>query len=368
MHAIRKTGSILSLFLLLKTDFLLSQAIDPAQMPFGGIVSHYEIITAPETDVSQLTAPGPAQAWRFKEGLIITALDTVQVYSQSTGSAAPAFAVSSIYGMGRIFDHPWLLYYEITGSRLFLTGYGQTLQDTTGLIPGVVMELPLDVDVRWVGNSLTQWTVDPDSPFFPFQNQTDTVIADASGSLTLLNDSYYVIRLQIHSTVQQVTNDARIQFNRIGYRWISPYIGTVLEIWSHAGETDPHFWEAEIIYRLLSTNVQEFGCDPTCDPNYNVPPAFSLSQNYPNPFNQSTRIRIAVPYASELKFRIYNTLGAVVYSFNDNVLPGIHVLTWAGEVQNGFPAASGFYIYRLWLTPDSGSSSIYETKQMILLR
>ena len=359
---------MLLLVLVSRAEIIRSQAIGRTEMPFGGIVSYYEFISSPEVNVSLLTAAGPAQAWRFKEGLMVTANDTVQIYSRLTGGRTSAFAVSSRYQSGRIHEKPWFLYFEITGHQLLLTGYGSALPDTVQLTPSETLALPLDVGTGWMSSPFADIKDSPDHFSLPFLSQNDTLIADASGSLTLLNDSYYAIRLQILSGYQQKEDSSGERISRIGYRWISPHIGTVLEIWSYPGETDLHFNEAETVYRLLSTNVQEFGCDPTCDPDYNVPPEFDLSQNYPNPFNQTTHIRIAVPFASDLKFQIYNTLGAAIYSLEEDVLPGFHELTWSGENQNGLPVASGFYIYRLWLTAVNGSSSIYETKQMILLR
>jgi len=42
-----------------------------------------------------------------------------------------------------------------------------------------------------------------------------------------------------------------------------------------------------------------------------LPYSFSVSQNFPNPFNRSTNIKVKLPVASELKLKIFSTLGEI---------------------------------------------------------
>ncbi|MBV6513952.1 MAG: hypothetical protein FMNOHCHN_03535 [Ignavibacteriaceae bacterium] len=91
----------------------------------------------------------------------------------------------------------------------------------------------------------------------------------------------------------------------------------------------------------------------------NAPDAYALSQNYPNPFNPSTAISFALPQASEVTLKIYNTLGqeVAVLINGETMEAGIHTKAFdAGKL------TSGVYIYKL--TAGSFSS----VKKMNLLK
>ncbi|QOJ27553.1 MAG: T9SS type A sorting domain-containing protein [Ignavibacteriales bacterium] len=75
-----------------------------------------------------------------------------------------------------------------------------------------------------------------------------------------------------------------------------------------------------------------------------TPDAYALSQNYPNPFNPSTAISFALPQASEVTLKIYNTLGQeVAVLINGEMMEaGVHTKAFdAGKL------TSGVYIYKL---------------------
>lgn len=74
-----------------------------------------------------------------------------------------------------------------------------------------------------------------------------------------------------------------------------------------------------------------------------VPVDFLLYQNYPNPFNPETRITFNLPYASEVKIEIFDTLGRLVEQ-------PVHQYHQAGSHSFTFNAAalpSGVYVCRL---------------------
>ncbi|MBC8042109.1 MAG: DUF4331 family protein [Rhizobacter sp.] len=74
-----------------------------------------------------------------------------------------------------------------------------------------------------------------------------------------------------------------------------------------------------------------------------APKAFVLEQNYPNPFNPETTIKYQVAATSNIKMRIYNSLGQVVTTLVDkNHAPGVYTVNW-----NAQKSASGMYFYRL---------------------
>ncbi len=94
-----------------------------------------------------------------------------------------------------------------------------------------------------------------------------------------------------------------------------------------------------------------------------LPRALSLSQNVPNPFNPETLIAFAVPQAGEVKLEIFNALGQrIAVLWHGALTAGHYRMRWSGRDQQGRPAASGMYIYRL----QSGSQIL--AKRMVLVR
>jgi hypothetical protein len=74
-----------------------------------------------------------------------------------------------------------------------------------------------------------------------------------------------------------------------------------------------------------------------------IPNDFILEQNYPNPFNPSTNIKFALPAGTDVKLKIYNTLGEEVADLVNEYLE-------AGTYTYRFDASnitSGIYIYTL---------------------
>lgn len=94
-----------------------------------------------------------------------------------------------------------------------------------------------------------------------------------------------------------------------------------------------------------------------------VPREFGLNQNYPNPFNPITQISFRIASPTNVSLRIYNVLGQEVKSLFHGDLPaGNYSLVWDGSDNEGRPAATGVYLYRL----EAGEFS--EVKKMLLLK
>jgi hypothetical protein len=89
-----------------------------------------------------------------------------------------------------------------------------------------------------------------------------------------------------------------------------------------------------------------------------VPDKFSLYQNYPNPFNPSTKIKFDLPEESKIVLKIFNTLGAEVYSEN---MGSLQPATYE-YVYNASGLPSGIYFYSLQ------TNRLTETKKMILVK
>jgi len=103
-----------------------------------------------------------------------------------------------------------------------------------------------------------------------------------------------------------------------------------------------------------------------------LPQSFVLEQNYPNPFSPfglgtfgtpSTHIRFELPKAAVVTLSIYNSLGQEVRRLVSGQKPaGYHTLVWNGKDQQGRPAPSGIYHYRLQ------AGDFTATKKMLLAK
>jgi type IX secretion system substrate protein len=94
-----------------------------------------------------------------------------------------------------------------------------------------------------------------------------------------------------------------------------------------------------------------------------IPDDWSLSQNYPNPFNPATQIDFEVPYQSNVAITVYNVLGQRIKTLVDKeYIAGFYSETWNGDTDNGGPAASGIYFYKL------EGDDFANTRKMMLLK
>ncbi len=97
-----------------------------------------------------------------------------------------------------------------------------------------------------------------------------------------------------------------------------------------------------------------------------VPSVFVLEQNYPNPFNPSTTIRYSLPYNSNIKIAIYNSLGETVSAL-------VNEYQTSGYYEVNFDASnltSGIYFYSLEAQSSdlNGGVSANEVKKMMLVK
>lgn len=94
-----------------------------------------------------------------------------------------------------------------------------------------------------------------------------------------------------------------------------------------------------------------------------VPKEYQLSQNYPNPFNPVTKIKYALPYASNVTLKVYDILGREVISLvNEFKDAGSYIIEF-----NGTNYASGVYFYRIEAEGQNGRKYV-EKKKMILIK
>jgi hypothetical protein len=76
--------------------------------------------------------------------------------------------------------------------------------------------------------------------------------------------------------------------------------------------------------------------------------SFTLEQNYPNPFNGSTVIKYSLPVESNIKLKIFDLLGNLVFSDNlGKKLSGAHEYKWNAHNNKSKPLSSGVYFYSI---------------------
>jgi len=87
------------------------------------------------------------------------------------------------------------------------------------------------------------------------------------------------------------------------------------------------------------------------------------TQSYPNPFNPETEIAYTLSVPEIVQIQIYNVAGQVVRTFDMGYQPaGSYSVRWDGCTENGDPAASGVYLYRI----EAGPHDV--TNRMVLLK
>jgi hypothetical protein len=91
---------------------------------------------------------------------------------------------------------------------------------------------------------------------------------------------------------------------------------------------------------------------------------FLLEQNYPNPFNPGTTIRYSIPTQSQVRLRVYNSIGENIADLiNANQNAGSYEINW-----NAGNFASGIYLYSIEAVPSDGTEIFRSVRKMILLK
>jgi hypothetical protein len=100
-----------------------------------------------------------------------------------------------------------------------------------------------------------------------------------------------------------------------------------------------------------------------------VPQEFILRQNYPNPFNTTTTITYSLPVEARVRLEIFNLNGQLVKVLTDEKKSaGTYECVWDGANENGNPASSGQYFYRLSAEPSNGGEKFSSVKKLVLLK
>ncbi len=120
-------------------------------------------------------------------------------------------------------------------------------------------------------------------------------------------------------------------------------------------EPGTYYWSVQTIDN--SFNASEFSPDHTFTVKSSVgisqigtgiPDVFELKQNYPNPFNPTTKIRFALPSASNVVMTVYNAAGQKINELiNNDYSAGIFEVSWNGKSSSGEILSSGVYFYTI---------------------
>ena len=79
-----------------------------------------------------------------------------------------------------------------------------------------------------------------------------------------------------------------------------------------------------------------------------LPIEFSISKAYPNPFNPTVHIEIEIPEKVIVKIKIYDLLGKLVFSHNQDFSnPGKYSFHWHGMNNYNQPISSGIYMVNI---------------------
>jgi endonuclease I len=96
-----------------------------------------------------------------------------------------------------------------------------------------------------------------------------------------------------------------------------------------------------------------------------IPAVYALENNFPNPFNPSTVIRYSLPFESNVRLSVYNSLGQVVINeLSSGLKPeGTYDINF-----NAYSLNSGIYFYTIQANSSDGLHSFTATKKMILMK
>ncbi|HMN18862.1 MAG TPA: DUF5602 domain-containing protein [Ignavibacteriaceae bacterium] len=112
---------------------------------------------------------------------------------------------------------------------------------------------------------------------------------------------------------------------------------------------------ADFVFHQSTTSVEYLSQE--------VPDEFMLYQNYPNPFNPSTTIEFSIPYESNVKLKIFNSLGEeIAVLVNERLQTGKYSFNWDAKNHS-----SGIYFYLLE-TNVSDKRLVKQANKMILLK
>ena len=103
--------------------------------------------------------------------------------------------------------------------------------------------------------------------------------------------------------------------------------------------------------------------------NQMYPREYALAANFPNPFNPQTTISYQLPYLSQIKLEIYNTLGQRIRTLvAKQQAPGVHQVVWDGRNDSGIQLASGIYMVTFIAQASNSNQQFKQTGKLLLTK
>ncbi|MCH7498184.1 MAG: T9SS type A sorting domain-containing protein [Candidatus Marinimicrobia bacterium] len=254
--------------------------------------------------------------------------------------------------------------------------------------------LATEMDTR--GNFLVTWAGQVDSVFSIFLRRYDSNGA-ALGQITKVNDgenlgiiySWVDVSIDLDGIFIVVWEELIDGvYASMGQRFAANGAKMGPNFYLNPPDTVPQFWPAVslrnrkiyLAWERQGTLTQpdevwvavlDFD-DPltVSDMDGTVPTDFQFHPNYPNPFNSTTVLSFDLTTSLPAgNLTIYNILGRPVKAFGlRSLAPGHHTLNWDGNDEQGQPAPSGIYIYRLVATSIETGERFTANQKMVLLK
>ena len=132
-----------------------------------------------------------------------------------------------------------------------------------------------------------------------------------------------------------------------------------------ANSSDNEVADMSVAYTLYQTSDQSVKgmYNVLTDLPADIPDQFQVMQNFPNPFNPTTEIRYQLPEQAEVRIRVYDILGRLVFTIAEQqVEAGFYQVNWDAS-----RFASGVYLYVIQARGASGQTYM-QTKKMTLIK
>lgn len=116
------------------------------------------------------------------------------------------------------------------------------------------------------------------------------------------------------------------------------------------------FWQNG--YGRKFTRMYKHYLTVNVDEQSNVVNNYNLFDCYPNPFNPSTNVRFSLAFSSNVKIKIYNSLGEeIITLLNQSLLAGEHNVVWNAVDKNNNLVPSGVYFITMLADPESAGET-----------